>query len=171
MKSRERGSVSLVELTIAMVLVVIIMTPLTLLFGSTIRGFFSQNPPPIAMQTVYDAVGEIGDNLRESGNITAANNTSVTFRASPADITYRLNTTHNVIERVQSGSITYIPYYNTPTVRNKVSLNLTFDYFSKNNVVWPGNNTVEISSININLTASLDNYTIPIRERVTLRVK
>lgn len=171
MKSIEKGSVSLVELVIAMVLVVIIMTPLTLLFGSTIRGFFSQNPPPIAMQTVYDAVGEIGDNLRESGNITAANSTSVTFSATPAGITYRLDTTHNVIERIQGASLTYVPYYNTPTVRHKVNLTLTFDYFTKNNVAWPGINPVDISSININLTVSLDSYTIPIRERVTLRVK
>ncbi len=167
----EKGSVSLVELVIAMLLVVIIMTPLTLFFGSTIRGFFSQTPPPIVMQTVYDAVGEIGDNLRESGNITVAGNTSITFRATPADITYRLNTTHQVIERVQGTSLTYVPYYNTPTARNKVNLNLTFGYFTNNNVVWLGNNTVDISSINFNLTASLNGYTLPIRKAVTLRVK
>ena len=176
LKSNIKGY-SIIELVVSMMLVAIITVPLTIFFGSTIRSFFSGKPPLIVEQVLYDAVNEISDNLREGrGVYTNSNNTTVRFKNKLGqDATILLNTSNYLIERVEGGKTTYIPYYNTVISPQVIFNNSVFGYLTDNNVRWNG--TGNITSVELNLTgtyntpSTIDFYSLILRNIVTLRIK
>ncbi len=168
----------LIELTISILLVVIIIAPLTFLFGSTIRGFFVGRPSPFIQQVLNDAMEEISDNLRESLNITVALENQVTFfNKAGTEIIFRRNTSTKLLERVEGGITTFIPYYNMPTSTDRVTFEdppfayLTLGIRSNQTHAWTGGSQAPISSVTLTLRGALEDSNLTLRGIVTLRRK
>lgn len=171
--------ITLIELVIAMLVMGIIIAPMTRLFRPTLSGFFTGSPQLRLQEALNDAMNEITDNIRDSRNITGASNISINFTDIGLNIiTYRINSTTNVIERLRNGILTgYIPYYNTNTTRDKINLTLSFSYFSvggNGTTPWTSGNTNDISAVNVTISGILRTdqlYTLNSTNIVKLRVK
>lgn len=153
---------TLIELTIVITLLTIIIVPLTMFFGSSVRTYFTGSPPPRVKQVLYEATTEVSDYLRESPGITNINSNSVSFLTADGSSSITFATNSSRIIRTQGTNSTFVPYYNVSGGDN-INLTLTFN--------WVGSSPGEITALNLTLTGSYANYNLTMNNTVKLRGK
>ena len=150
-----RKGFSIIEIVIVIIIVSLIILPITIFFGSTIKGFFAGKPSNLVIGTVNDALREIEELLKGANSLGIIEAERIGFIV-PRDLGGKevkiiISTENGLLKRVDDFGTKYIPYYNNPNTPNseKVNLSIYFKYYDASFNETNDPNLVEIVEISI----------------------
>lgn len=126
---------TLIEITIALMIIGILLVPVVLFFNQTIKNYTYGRPDTKTVEVVTDAMNEIETLLRQGYLVDAQSNNSYLkiFIKSNYFIEITYDSQNYLIKR---GDSKYIPYYNnlsTPISERVKIIKLEFKYYGYNN--------------------------------------
>ena len=152
---KKRKGFSIIEIVIVIIIVSLIILPITIFFGSTIKGFFAGKPSNLVIGTVNDALREIEELLKGANNLGIIEAERIGFivprNLGIKEVKIIISTENGFLKRVDDFGTKYIPYYNNPNTPNseKVNLSINFKYYDANFNETTDPNLVEIVEISI----------------------
>jgi len=146
---------SIIEIVIVIIIVSLIILPITIFFGSTIKGFFAGKPSNIVIGTVNDALREIEEVLKGASELGIIEAERIGFfvprNLGQSEVKIIISSENGFLIRIDDFGTKYIPYYNNPNTPDseRVFLSINFKYYdaSFNEITDP--NLVEVVEISI----------------------